>query len=62
MSRLLPLATEITLKYGVAGVKAAMDVAGYHGGSPRGPLLPVSESARRAIARTLELGRSSLAY
>jgi 4-hydroxy-2-oxoglutarate aldolase len=60
--RLLPLATEITLKHGVAGVKAAMDVMGYHGGSPRGPLLPVSEAARRAIARTLELSRSSLAY
>jgi 4-hydroxy-2-oxoglutarate aldolase len=62
MSRLLPLATEITLKYGVAGVKAAMDVAGYHGGSPRGPLLPVSESARRTIAHALELSHSSLAY
>jgi 4-hydroxy-2-oxoglutarate aldolase len=62
MSRLLPLATEITLKYGVAGAKAAMDVAGYYGGSPRGPLLPVSESARRAIARTLAMSRDGLAY
>jgi len=61
-TRLLPLATEITIKYGPSGVKAAMQVAGYHAGSPRGPLLPVSGSARRAIARTLEMGRAGLAY
>jgi 4-hydroxy-2-oxoglutarate aldolase len=62
LGRLLPLATGITLKYGPSGVKAAMEVAGYHGGSPRGPLLPVSDSARRAIARTLEMSRAGLAY
>jgi 4-hydroxy-2-oxoglutarate aldolase len=59
---LLPLATEITLKYGVAGVKAAMEFAGYRGGPPRGPLLPLSDSARSAIASTLEASRNGLAY
>jgi 4-hydroxy-2-oxoglutarate aldolase len=62
LGRLLPLVTEITMKYGPPGVKAAMEVAGYHGGSPRGPLLPVSASARRAIARILEASRAGLAY
>jgi 4-hydroxy-2-oxoglutarate aldolase len=61
-ARLLPLATEVTLKYGVPGVKAAMEFAGYHGGSPRGPLLPLSDAGRSAIARTLETSRAGLAY
>ena len=61
-ARLLPLATGITLKYGVAGVKAAMEFAGYHGGSPRGPLLPLSDAARSDIGRTLEMSRAALAY
>jgi len=29
-------------KYGVAGVKAAMDLLGYYGGTPRIPLLPLN--------------------
>lgn len=61
-ARLLPLATEITLKYGVAGVKAAMEFAGYRGGSPRGPLLQINDAARHDIARTLETSRDGLAY
>ena len=32
--------------YGVAGVKAAMDLAGYVGGIPRRPLLPLDQDAR----------------
>ena len=40
--RLLPLAQKIALPYGVAGIKAALDLCGYHGGTPRLPLLPTS--------------------
>jgi dihydrodipicolinate synthase/N-acetylneuraminate lyase len=36
-------------QYGIAGLKYAMDRLGYYGGPPRGPLLPVNESARREI-------------
>ncbi len=61
-AKLLPLATEITLKYGVAGVKAAMEIAGYQGGAPRGPLLPLSDAARSDIARVLEMSRDGLVY
>ncbi len=39
--------------YGVAGVKAAMDAAGFRGGDPRHPLLPVPAEAREAIRRTI---------
>lgn len=62
LTRLIPLATEVTIKYGPSGVKAAMDLAGYRGGIPRGPLLPVNASGRRAIARTLKTSRDGLAY
>lgn len=35
--------------YGVAGVKAAMDLAGFRGGLPRRPLLPLDTSEVRAL-------------
>ena len=60
-AQLVPLAVEINVKYGTPAVKAAMDLMGYRGGEPRGPLLPVSAAARRAIAQALKAARSSLA-
>lgn len=51
--RLKPLDREIVGRLGPAGVKAAMDVAGYHGGPPRAPLAPVSDEDRARIARVL---------
>lgn len=38
--RLMPLARSVTSLYGVPGLKAAMDLAGYSGGDPRPPLGP----------------------
>ena len=35
--------------FGVAGVKYAMDVAGYYGGNPRLPLLPLIEQGQLSI-------------
>jgi 4-hydroxy-2-oxoglutarate aldolase len=35
--------------HGVPGVKAAMDLAGFVGGRPRRPLLPLSDEAREAL-------------
>lgn len=35
--------------YGVPGVKAAMDLAGFEGGYPRRPLLPLTDSERAAL-------------
>ncbi len=51
--RLLPLAQKIALPYGVAGVKAALDLCGCHGGAPRLPLLPVSAQGKKKIASAL---------
>ena len=43
-NRLTPLAKAVTTKYGIGGLKIAMDLAGYFGGNPRLPLKrPVKE-------------------
>ena len=47
--QLLAPASIFVSKYGVAGLKYALFRLGYLGGVPRGPLLPVNESARREI-------------
>jgi 4-hydroxy-2-oxoglutarate aldolase len=39
---LLPLATAVTATHGVAGLKRAMGLAGFDGGTVRAPLLPLS--------------------
>jgi len=40
--------------YGVAGVKYATEVAGFHGGDPRLPLLPITDSDKDSIKRAIE--------
>src|SRR5690606_24491586 len=40
----------VTSRFGVPGLKAAMDALGYFGGEPRPPLLPLSQEDRRAVA------------
>ena len=52
--RLTPLATAVTGTFGVAGLKAAMDRAGYVGGAPRMPLRAVRADARAALKRLYE--------
>ena len=43
-NKMIPVNRAVTSKYGVAGLKAAMDILGYDGGSPRMPLEPLSEA------------------
>jgi 4-hydroxy-2-oxoglutarate aldolase len=43
-------ANSVTTRYGIAGLKHAMDLRGYYGGNPRLPLLPVGEDAKTQIA------------
>jgi 4-hydroxy-2-oxoglutarate aldolase len=42
-------AAALTTKFGIAGIKWAMDRLGYYGGAPRAPLLPVNESAKAEL-------------
>ncbi|NTU62193.1 MAG: dihydrodipicolinate synthase family protein [Chloroflexi bacterium] len=51
--RLLPVARAVTTQFGVPGLKAAMDMLGYHGGYPRLPLLPLSENQRAELEKVL---------
>ena len=51
--RLTPLARAVTATYGIGGLKAAMDMAGYVGGAVRAPLRLPNEEARAEIRRLL---------
>ena len=51
-ARLAPLGARIVGAMGVAGVKAALDEVGLHGGAPRPPLPPLADSALAEL-RTL---------
>jgi 4-hydroxy-2-oxoglutarate aldolase len=51
----LAIATRGVLgRYGIGGLKAALDMLGYTGGKVRAPLVCVSEDARREIAKVLK--------
>jgi 4-hydroxy-2-oxoglutarate aldolase len=55
--RIVPLAHSITTRYGVAGLKIGVELAGYVGGEPRAPLGPAPAEARQVIRGLLvELG------
>ena len=59
--RLTPIARSIGGIYGVAGLKAALDLLGYAGGPPRPPLRPASPAVIDIIRTQLEaLGALSL--
>lgn len=52
--KLTPLAQAVTTKYGIGGLKAALDLIGYQGGAVRAPLAAPGEAARTEILRLLE--------
>lgn len=47
--RLIPLNTAITSRWGVAGLKAAMDTLGMYGGPVRSPLLSLSNDDKKVL-------------
>ncbi len=52
--RLSDLNKKISGAYGVAGVKAAMDLVGLVGGLPRKPLLGLKEDQKEKLRKDLE--------
>jgi len=50
---LVSLNREVSGKYSVAGVKAAMDFAGFVGGVPRRPIKALAESEKESLKRVL---------
>jgi 4-hydroxy-2-oxoglutarate aldolase len=55
------LAAAVTTRFGIGGLKAALDMSGYKGGAVRAPLLSPDEMARAEIARLLEDARATFA-
>jgi len=53
-NRLTPIAKAVTAIYGIGGLKAAMDMAGYFGGEPRAPLKKAGPEAESIIRNLLE--------
>ena len=50
----IPLNNAIIQKYGIAGTKYAMDLAGFFGGPPRKPILPLDKSGKKAIEEIMK--------
>jgi 4-hydroxy-2-oxoglutarate aldolase len=51
--RLVDPSAIVVSRYGVPGLKYALDALGYVGGAPRAPLLPVSDAAKKEIDAVL---------
>ena len=59
-SALTPLAQAVTTRFGIGGLKAALDLKGYIGGYVRAPLREADSEAREEIRRCLEFTDSAL--
>ena len=52
--QLTPLAQVVTTRFGIGGLKAALEMKGYVGGAVRAPLRAPDDEAREEIRRCLE--------
>lgn len=52
--KLLEINAAVTSRYGVTGLKAAMDMVGLYGGDPRPPLLPLGAAEREELRAIIE--------
>jgi 4-hydroxy-2-oxoglutarate aldolase len=57
-ARILPASQLVPPKFGIAGLKYAMDLNGYYGGPPRLPLTPPSAEAKAEIEKAFDGLRS----
>lgn len=55
--RLAPAHREIVGAFGARGVKAGLELKGWHGGPPRPPLSPLREKDRKTVARVMQEAR-----
>ena len=51
---LMALNAAVTAKFGIGGMKSAMEMVGYKGGMPRLPILPATDETKKAIRAILE--------
>ncbi len=52
--RMIAPNTAVTAQFGVPGLKAAMEMVGFYGGSPRSPLLPLGDGQRESLRAVLK--------
>jgi len=52
-NRLTPLSKAVTVRYGIGGLKIAMDLTGYFGGEPRAPLQKPGRDAEEELQQLL---------
>jgi 4-hydroxy-2-oxoglutarate aldolase len=52
--KIMKLARAVTAGFGVAGLKACITLAGFHGGYPRSPLQPLPPDGRAVIRKLFE--------
>ncbi len=55
--KVMDINAAVTSRWGVPGLKAAMDMMGYIGGRPRLPMLPLPEKERAELAKIVEAFR-----
>jgi 4-hydroxy-2-oxoglutarate aldolase len=56
-----PAAASVTEKYGIGGLKAAMEIEGFESGLPRRPLLPIKPNDRDDLVQVFRRMNSELA-
>jgi 4-hydroxy-2-oxoglutarate aldolase len=54
--QVIPVNAAVTARFGIAGLKAALDMLGYYGGPVRSPLMQITESERQALKEVLVEG------
>ncbi len=54
--QVIPVNAAITARFGIPGIKAAMDMLGYYGGPVRSPLLAITEDERQTLRDVLVEG------
>jgi 4-hydroxy-2-oxoglutarate aldolase len=54
--RILPVNAAVTARFGIAGLKAALEMLGYYGGPVRMPLLDLGETERQTLRAILVEG------
>jgi 4-hydroxy-2-oxoglutarate aldolase len=53
---MIPVNASITARFGIAGLKHALDYLGYYGGPVRPPLLPLTNPEREILENILTEG------
>ena len=54
--RMIPVNNAVTARFGIAGLKVALDMLGYYGGPVRSPLLGLTEGERQTLRQILQEG------